>query len=58
MAAMGSCDARNFDRWLSFNGYTSREMPWDILYNPFSIQKEIERLYSPVEWECGPLSMI
>lgn len=51
MAAMGSCFARNLTRWLNFQGYTNREMPWDILYNPFSIQKEIERIYTPIEWE-------
>lgn len=55
MAAMGSCFARNLNRWLNFHGYTNGEMPWDILYNPFSIQKEIERLYSPVEWEQSTL---
>ena len=55
MAAMGSCFARNLNRWLNFNGCTDRQMPWDILYNPFSIQKEIERLYSPVEWEANIL---
>jgi len=51
MAAIGSCFARNLYRWLNFRGYANREAPWGILYNPFSIQKEIERLYSPVEWE-------
>src|SRR5258708_2505387 len=47
LAAMGSCFARNLNRWLNFHGYTEREMPWYILYNPFSIQKELERLYEP-----------
>ncbi len=47
MAAMGSCFARNLNRWLNFHGYTDRHMPWDILYNPFAIQKELERLYDP-----------
>lgn len=44
---MGSCFARNLNRWLNFYEYTDRQMPWDILYNPFSIQKEIERFYEP-----------
>lgn len=51
IATLGSCFARNFSRWLKFYGYTSREMPWDIFYNPFSIQKEFERLYCSVRWE-------
>lgn len=55
MAAMGSCFARNLIRWLNFKGYINRQMPWGILYNPFSIQKEIERLYFPVEWESNIL---
>ena len=47
LAAMGSCFARNLNRWLNFHEYTDRQMPWDTLYNPFSIQKELERLYQP-----------
>ncbi|HSX04900.1 MAG TPA: GSCFA domain-containing protein [Candidatus Saccharimonadales bacterium] len=46
MAAVGSCFARNLNRWLGFHGLTDREMPWGILYNPFSIQGEIARTYN------------
>lgn len=55
ISTMGSCFARNFIRWLVHYGYTEREQPWDILYNPFSIQKELERLYFEVPWEDNVL---
>src|SRR6266571_1679040 len=58
MAAMGSCFARNLNRWLNFHGYTDRHMPWDILYNPFAIQKELERLYDPAIAEQAEQNML
>ncbi len=58
ISAMGSCFARNFNRWLIHHRYTDREQPWDILYNPFSIHKELERLYSPVPLESHVLKEI
>ncbi len=47
LAAMGSCFARNLNRWLEFHKQTDRIMPWDILFNPMVIRDELARLYSP-----------
>lgn len=51
MLCTGSCFARNILRWLEHHKITSNKPLWDILYNPFSILKEFERLYMDVDWQ-------
>lgn len=51
LISIGSCFARNLTRWLSHYGYIKQQLPWDILYNPFSISAEIIRLFETVNWE-------
>lgn len=58
MVTIGSCFARNLNRWLRFTGHLHKEMPWGILYNPFSIQKEFERLFNNCDWEQHTLTEV
>ena len=53
MISLGSCFARNFTRWLFFARLNNKRMPWDILYNPFSMSMEIVRLFEEIDWQKG-----
>ncbi|PLX27264.1 hypothetical protein C0583_04500 [Candidatus Parcubacteria bacterium] len=56
LIGIGSCFARNFNRWLDYSGLIKEQMPWDILYNPFSMSMEIIRLFEQVDWQAGIIS--
>lgn len=53
LISAGSCFSRNLNRWLMHFGLTELQMPWGILYNPFSITMEIIRLFDKVNWQNG-----
>lgn len=53
LISAGSCFSRNLNRWLMHSGLTELQMPWGILYNPFSITMEIIRLFDKVDWQNG-----
>ncbi len=54
--SIGSCFARNFNRWLDYSDLLKQQMPWDILYNPFSMSMEIIRLFEKVNWQKGVIT--
>lgn len=56
MISVGSCFARNFNRWLDYSDLSKQQMPWDILYNPFSMSMEILRLFEETDWQRGIIS--
>ncbi len=53
MVTIGSCISRNIIRWLDLYNISENKMPYDILYNPFSINSEIKRLFDEVNWKKG-----
>lgn len=51
LVSLGSCFANNFLAWLYHHKYIEKKQQWGILYNPFSIQAEFNRLFAFVEWK-------
>jgi len=51
LVMMGSCFARNLMRWLTYHGQTKEDQPWGVLYNPFSILAEVQRLFEDSNWQ-------
>ncbi len=56
MITIGSCVSRNVIRWLESCEIVDRKMLHGTLYNPFSINYEMQRLYSDIEWQKGILT--
>lgn len=47
-AFLGTCLAKNIARYYYYNSLIESMPPWNILFNPYSILKEIERLKNPI----------
>lgn len=51
LGGMGSCLINNVLKWMQNNNLNSLKIPWDLLFNPFSINFELQRLFDKTPWE-------
>ena len=51
MLMIGSCFSRNMIRWLQDSGIILNNSPWEIIYNPFSLYYEFQRVYNNLKWQ-------